>query len=94
VHEIVRCSYLLANRKAVVTECDHDTEIDEAFRHAMVAVPYDRLVPACVSLIQDAPRRRALEQRGYDIFSQRPQAQALAALLPEILASVRAISNA
>ena len=37
IHEIVRTSHLLANRKAVVCECNADTEIDDDIRRAVVA---------------------------------------------------------
>lgn len=77
VHEVVRTSYLLANRKAVVCEGDGNTEIDADLREAMVCVPYARLVGACVELVQDEARRKALEQRGFEIFSRRDQARML-----------------
>ena len=77
IHEIVRTSYLLANRKAVVTECGPRTEIDEDVKSAMVAVPYDELVSSCVALVRDEPRRRQLEQRAFQVFAKRDQAKIL-----------------
>jgi hypothetical protein len=67
IHEIVRTSYLLANSKAVVSECGPDTEIDDDIRQAMVAVPYRDIVQSCVALINDEPRRRALERKAFEI---------------------------
>jgi hypothetical protein len=81
IHEIVRTSYLLSNRKAVVSECEPDTEIDDDVREAIVAVPYARLVETCVALARDDARRRAVESRGFEIFSQRNQADMLAQTL-------------
>jgi hypothetical protein len=77
IHEIVRTSYLLANGKAVVSECGPDTEIDDDIRQAMVAVPYADVVQACVSLVRDDARRHALERRAFEIFAKRDQATIL-----------------
>ena len=73
VHEIVRSSYLLANGKAVVCECDDDTEIDEDIRRAVVAAPYPALVRTCVELAGSDARRREVETRALAIFIQRDQ---------------------
>jgi len=83
IHEIVRTSYLLANRKAVVCECNADTEIDADMRRALVAVPYDNLVAACIELVKDDARRRNAEQAGFQVFSQRRQAAMLARAIAE-----------
>lgn len=77
IHEIVRTSYLLANSKAVVSECGPKTEIDDDIREAMVAVPYADLVRACVSLVHDDMRRRALETRAFEVFVKRDQVKIL-----------------
>jgi len=83
IHEIVRTSYLLANRKAVVTECNADTEIDPEYRDAMCAAPYDELVQRCIELIQNPIARFALQDRGLGIFSRRSQAQLLKSAMAE-----------
>lgn len=77
IHEIVRTSYLLANGKAVVSECGPDTEIDADIREAMVAVPYGDIVQSCVALVNDDPRRLALERKAFEIFAKRDQAELL-----------------
>ncbi|MFT3731661.1 MAG: tetratricopeptide repeat protein [Hyphomicrobium sp.] len=77
IHEIVRTSYLLANGKAVVSECGPKTEIDEDIRAAMIAVPYSELVRSCVALVRDEPRRRMLERKAFEIFANRDQGQIL-----------------
>jgi hypothetical protein len=84
IHEIVRTSYLLANRKAVVSECDADTEIDADVRDSLAAVPYDKLVGTCVALARNDARRHALEQAGFERFSLRNQARLLAPLLAQL----------
>ena len=84
IHEIVRTSHLLANRKAVVSECEPDTEIDADLREALVAVPYDQLVQTCVALVRDEARRRAVAQQGFEIFSRRDQVAEFAQVLPQL----------
>lgn len=69
VFEIVRVSYLLTNEKAVVAECGDTTRIDDKMREAVCAVPYDKLVEACVDLVNDASKRTTLARRGFEIFS-------------------------
>jgi hypothetical protein len=88
IHEVVRTSFLLANRKAVVSECEPGTEIDDDMREAVVAVPYGDIVQTCVALAKDDARRHAVEQRGFEIFARRDQAALLAALLPQLSAPI------
>lgn len=88
IHESVRTSYLLANAKAVVSECDAQTEIDDAVRAALVAVPYDALVTECVALVRDDARRERVERQALEGFRNFSQADILAALLPRLHASL------
>ncbi|MBS0591066.1 MAG: hypothetical protein JSR65_10575 [Proteobacteria bacterium] len=81
IHELVRTSYLLANRKLVVSECEDVTEIDADVRQALVAVAYNQLVGTCVALVRDEPRRRALEHAGFECMRRRNQAELLKPLL-------------
>ncbi|MES2245825.1 MAG: glycosyltransferase family 2 protein [Pseudomonadota bacterium] len=66
VVETPRLSTLLRHRKAVVCELYPDSEVDPAFRDAVVGVPYDQLVDTVVALVADAPRRARLEREGLD----------------------------
>ena len=81
VFEIVRVSYLLSNFKAVVAECDAGTSIEPDLLEALRTAPYDGLVDACVELVQDEAGRRALAQRGYELFAARPAESVLATAL-------------
>ncbi|PSR33092.1 MAG: hypothetical protein C7B46_11430 [Sulfobacillus benefaciens] len=65
IFEIVRVSYLLANHKAVVTECDPDTEIEDDLRDAVYAVPYGDLVEAICWLLAHPEERERLSMRGF-----------------------------
>lgn len=71
IFEIVRVSYLLANRKAVVSELSPHTDIDPDIKEAIVSGTLDELPELCWQLVQDHDRRAAVERRGFDIFSQR-----------------------
>jgi hypothetical protein len=80
--EIVRVSYLLTNRKAVVSETYPTTEIDAELRPAICAVPFEGFVDACRRLLANDTERHALETRGFEIMMRRRQSDILRALLP------------
>lgn len=77
VFEIVRASYLLANSKAVVTECSPDAAMEKGLTDCVLALPYDSLVEGCRSLLQDEQKRRKLETRAFQWFSQRKESDIL-----------------
>jgi SAM-dependent methyltransferase len=81
--EIVRVSYLLANSKAVLTECCADTEIEPGLADSVLALPYDALVDGCLSLLKDEEKRQQLEDRGFQWFSQRKESEILSKALQE-----------
>lgn len=60
--EVPRLLYLLANRKAVVSETAAD---DAGFAGACLETPYDGLADACAALCADIVRRDALAERGH-----------------------------
>src|SRR5882724_11294934 len=53
VFEIVRVSYLLANRKCVVSETGQDEALESPLRKGVASVPYGRLTAACLQLLQN-----------------------------------------
>ena len=71
IFEIVRVSYLLANRKAVVADVDAETAIDEDMRLAVKCSSGPELVNDCQALIQDDRARIALENIGAEIIRKR-----------------------
>jgi hypothetical protein len=77
IFEVVRVSYLLANRKAVVAEGHGATEVDADLAGAVSLAPYDQLVERCVELAGDGAARRALEERGFQAMRARDQANFL-----------------
>lgn len=73
IHEIVRTSYLLANSKAIVSECNANTEIEADLARAMRVVPYAELAAACTELVADDSGRWELQNAAFEIFSHRLQ---------------------
>jgi hypothetical protein len=77
VLEIVRVSYLLANRKCVVCEIGEDPLIEAPLRDGLALVPYDLLVDTCLDLLQDDAKRRAIGAAGFAAFSTLSQVEYL-----------------
>jgi SAM-dependent methyltransferase len=83
IFEIVRISYLLANRKAVVAECNEDTEIADDLKTAVALAPYDKLVETCVELVNNDEKRQLLEKNGFESFSLRNEVNILRDVITE-----------
>lgn len=77
IFEVVRVSYLLANKKAVVSEVAQGTDIDDDILQAISHGTIDQLPQLCWDLVQDESKRRSLEEKGLKIFSKRNAAQAM-----------------
>jgi SAM-dependent methyltransferase len=88
IFEIVRVSYLLANSKAVVSECCSDIEVEKGLADSLLGVPYDSLVESCLSLLRSDEERRALETRGFRWFSQQKESDILIKALQECSGAV------
>jgi len=73
IFEIVRVFYLLSNAIPVVGEVNNTTSIDETYKNAICAAPYDEIVEACEKLIQNASNREATAIKGYEVISKYPQ---------------------
>jgi tetratricopeptide (TPR) repeat protein len=83
VFQIVRVSYLLANRRAVVSERGANSAEGSDLESGIAFADYDELIDRCVELCGDENARRELGERGYRAFSARSQA----AILRRVLAS-------
>ncbi|MBI1814570.1 MAG: hypothetical protein HYR72_06305 [Deltaproteobacteria bacterium] len=77
VFEIVRVSYVLANSKAVVSECGPDTEIEDDMREAVALAEYERVADLCEAVVRDDDRRREYERKGFEVISLRDQSRIL-----------------
>ncbi|WP_461480014.1 hypothetical protein [Mycobacterium sp. HUMS_1102779] len=74
IFEIARVSYLLANKRAVVSERGADPTLERDLQSGIAFADYDELVDRCVELLGDERARRKLAERGYQVFSARDQA--------------------
>jgi hypothetical protein len=77
VFEIVRVSYLLANRKCVVSEVGSDSRFESQFVPGIAFVPYHKIAEACSELVQDPVKRNALARSGFDRIVSLPQTEYL-----------------
>lgn len=80
VFEIVRCSYLWANRVAVLTEPAVDIE---EHQHAVCIAPYEGLADMCAKLVHDVAWRHELESRAFEHFTRRPMTEFLKRAIEE-----------
>jgi hypothetical protein len=81
IFELVRVSYLLANRKAVVAECHNGTEIDADLRDGIALAHYGDLAGTCSQLVRDHTARAHLAERGYQAMVARDEAGYLRTVL-------------
>ena len=81
VFEIVRVSYLLANKRAVVSERGVDPIEERDLASGIAFAEYDELSDRCVELLANESARRELAERGYQAFSARSQADILRRVL-------------
>jgi hypothetical protein len=83
VLEIVRISYLLANRCAVLSECSADPEEDARFAGGIAFSDYEDLTARAHELIEHPEERERLAKRGFEIIRARPYTAYLHAALTQ-----------
>ena len=82
VVEQSRLHILFRHHCAVVCELYPDSEIPEALRNAVAGAPYEDLVDTIMDLLNDEPRRLALQKAGWQALHQlAPQEQLMAPAL-------------
>ena len=69
--EIVRVSYLMANRKAVVADLYENITIESDVANGIMFTSFEQVVPACLHLLAHDDARVDLENRGFDAISKR-----------------------
>jgi len=77
VLEIVRISYLLANRRFVISERGNDPELEEPIRDGLVLTDYENLVGECVKYVNDDASRNEIAEKGFSRISSFSQAEYL-----------------
>ena len=81
IFEIVRVSYLLANKKAVVSIGGDGLVVENDIIDGIRFVHADKVAAACYDLISDDQDRVALEEKGFSCFSARNISVILSAAL-------------
>jgi len=79
--EIVRCSYLLANKKCVVSERGASPEYEQEFADGIAWADYGDLEAKCAELLANPAERERIAQNGFDTFSKMKQSDYLAEAL-------------
>lgn len=77
IMEAVRLSYLMANSKAVVSECADDTEVYPHYRDGISLVAYDELVNACRDLLANSAKRQQLGKKALSAIKKISYAEVL-----------------
>jgi hypothetical protein len=90
IFEIVRISYLLANKVCVVAEGDLDDPDVKPLNGGIELAPYDDLVERCVELVGDAARRQKVAQTGFERICARRQSDLLQRCVAEEQSSATA----
>lgn len=71
IFEIVRVSYLLANKKAVVATLDSKTFVEDYIKPGIKFTTLEKIVEDCIFLIDNDQARLDLENAGFNAFSER-----------------------
>jgi len=71
IFEIVRVSYLLANKKAVVAIVDDVSSIESDISSLVKLSTMDSVVDDCIQLLADDRQREKMESDGFEIFRKR-----------------------
>ena len=71
IFEIVRASYLFANKKAVIAVIDSNTFVEPEYLEAAEFVSPDKILETCLHFLQAEGERNTLEQKAYDVFASR-----------------------
>jgi len=74
VFEVVRVSYLLANRRCVVSERGCDAAEEAAFEEGVAFAAHDALADRCLDLLARPDERRRIAEAGFRIMSSRDEA--------------------
>ena len=81
VFEIVRTSYLLANKCFVVSEEGNDSNLEEPFVQGIAFSSYTQLVDTCMKYLKDKTAREKIAKKGFEIITSKKQSDYLKALI-------------
>jgi hypothetical protein len=78
IFEIFRCSYLMANKKCIVSEAVAD---QQPYYDGISFAEYDGLVDKVKELLANPDERKRLARTGFELFSAKSQAEIIKELL-------------
>ncbi len=81
IFEVVRVFYLMINAKAVVSEIDDSTCVDDLYLGGVKAAKYDALVDTCVELLASNEKLIEQERLSHETIKKLPQSNELKGLL-------------
>ena len=81
IFEIVRVSYLLANKKFVLSETSQEDEALATIKDGLVLCDYEDIVATCVSYLKAPAERKRIAENGFSIFSRLRQDEILRNIL-------------
>jgi hypothetical protein len=81
VFEVVRVSYLLANRRFVISEAGCDPAEDAEFAAGVVFAEYGDLVEAFATYLGRAEERERISRAGFELMVQRDMREYLRRVL-------------
>lgn len=81
IFEIVRVSFLLANRKCVMSDSSTLDTVDDDIRDAVCFMNTDHVVEECSKILNSESERLLLEERGYRAIVQRDIREILKSVL-------------
>ncbi len=82
VFEVVRVSYLLANRRFVISERGCNAVEEAAFSGGVVFVDYDDLVKTCLDYLYRPEDRKFIAEEGFKLMSQCSEIDYLRNVIP------------
>lgn len=71
IFEIARVSYLLANRKAVISDYSASSKIESDIREAILFKPNEQIVDECLRILEHPDQIAELENKGFESISRR-----------------------
>jgi len=80
--EVVRVSYLLANRRFVISESGRGGADEAAFAPGLVFAEYDELVATCQDYLDRPGDRRRIGDAGFALMAARPEVEILREVIP------------
>lgn len=70
IHEIFRTSYLMSNKKFVVSENGKDKKLEKKYDKGMWFCNYEKLASECLWALREDRLRREVAEEGFRVFSK------------------------